>query len=476
MSFKCALLYIKKNPLKCLPLLITVSLFTLLFLYFYSINDVSSYLKEELKEDMKYEININNRICKTNGNYYYTNGENFYEEFSTICEILNFYNSSYYPYLRTVDDSCNQNGDTVYRLFYGIDGDYFSSNDINLIEGRMFEKDKKEIIVPQDCYRYVDGEKKTIVIGDTISLPIGYKVDKYISYKPIAEYYIDFEVVGIYEKRDIDIRKSNEEYMLNQRFYMSKENCIDLYNETIELYKEHNVATLVKSSINYVPNFIFSCSTLYFTSEEDMNVAYENISVEINALNSRIKNESEELKDEYYLSSSADYVNGILSPFESLSENTEFIEKIMIIVFVVILIILILMNIRKRIKEFGIKMALGLDKRQVLASLLIENMLITVVGVCLAIIAYKLTAQAFVNNILVNSLQTKNDLLRIASNNTNDVFSFDDISVDFNQIRFDSLNYFKIVGLQLILLLSITVILFIMTIQPNNIKKSLITS
>lgn len=446
-----------------------------MFLYFYSINDVSSYLKEELKEDIKYEININNRICKTSGNYYYTNGENFYEEFSTIYEILSSYDSSYYPYLRMVDTSTDQNGDIVYRLFYGADDDYFSNNNISLIEGYVFEKDKKEIIVPQDSYSYVDGEKKVIEIGDTISLPIGYKVDKYISYKPIAEYYIDFEVVGIYKKRDIDIRKSNEEYMLNQRFYISKENCIDLYNETIELYKEHNVATLVKSSINYVPNFIFSCSTLYFYSEEDMNAAYENISAKINVLNSKIKNENEELKDEYYLSSSADYVNGILSPFESLSENTEFIEKMMIIVFATILIILICMNIRKRTKEFGIKMAIGLDKRQVLASLLIENMLIAIMGICLGIVIYKLTAQSFVNNVLVNSLQTQNDLLRIASNNVNDVFLFDVISVDFNQIRFDSLNYFKIIGLQLILLLSITVILF-MAIQPNNIKKSLITS
>ena len=212
-----ALLYLRKNFNKTLALLVCVFLFSFLFLSILSINKISANLKEGLVSDLTYDIRLKNRLCKVDSGMVSQNDYDFNNEFQTIYKIFNDYDSHYDLYVKI-----QVGNEDVYYL-YGSDSTYLEQHDIELVEGRVFVENSNEVLVNEGM---LIGDR-SVEIGDVISVPVAYKLSNRNRYFPLIDHYIDYEVVGLYKSRNIDITNYENEYMLNNRIYLSRENVLD---------------------------------------------------------------------------------------------------------------------------------------------------------------------------------------------------------------------------------------------------------
>ena len=459
MELKQALLYLKRNIYKSLPLFLVVFFFILLFLTFDSINISSQYLTNELKKDLSYEIKIQNRLCNINDFNKYANGSDFYAEFSLIYDFLNKYPSNYYPVINIYEQNSNLDANPRW-LIYGVDENYFEENNIDIIEGTIFDKDKKEIIVNEKMRVLDDEVARDVQVGDIVSLPIGYRINDRFKIAPIVEYYEEYEVVGLYKPRNPRIDKYEEDYLLNERYYVSQKECIGLYEDFISLYRENNLKTL-SSDKYYVPNFHFSSVSLKFENEEEMNKAYKSIDSDLISFNNKLK-ETKPDADTYTLTTTVEYINSILSPFKSLNDNFALIEMVMIVASIIIVVLIMSLNIKNRMKEFGIKRVLGMHNFQVALAFIVENIIICLSASFLSILIYKLFIASFLNNIVSENLNVLSELVRIAGDDTI-------ISVNFNNHFFNSNVgiYLSLFLLSLLIVATLSLVLYLLFTYKN---------
>ncbi len=297
-------------------------------------------------------------------------------------------------------------------------------------------------------------------------MPIGYRTNDRFKIAPIVEYYEEYEVVGLYKPRNPRIDKYEEDYLLNERYYVSQKECIDLYENFISLYRENNLKTLYSDKY-YVPNFHFSGVSLKFENEEEMNKAYKLIESDLISFNNKLKDIKPDA-DTYSLTTTDEYINNIMSPFKSLNDNFTLIEIVMIIASIIIVVLIVSLNIKNRMKEFGIKRVLGMHNFQVALAYIVENIIICLLASFLSILIYKLFIASFLNNVVSDNLNVLSELVRIAGDDTI-------ISINFNShfINPNVSAYLPLVLFSLLIVAILSLILYLL-FTHKNLRETLV--
>ena len=278
MNIKMALLYLKKNINRTLALLVCVFLFSFLFLSVLSINKISANLKDRLVSDLTYDIRIKNRLCKVDSGMISENDYDFNNEFQTIHNIFNDYDSHYDLYVKI------QVGNEDMYCLYGSDPTYLEQHNIELVEGRAFNDGYNEVLVNE---KMLIGDR-SVEVGDVISIPVAYKLLNNNRIFPLIDHYIDYEVVGLYKSRNVDITNYENEYMLNNRIYLSRKNVLDYYDDYISLFKDHNIKTVVNNN-NYVLNVKFVDAYITLASYDEMEDVYVDVKNKLSSINGKIR-------------------------------------------------------------------------------------------------------------------------------------------------------------------------------------------
>ena len=452
MNIKMALLYLRKNFNKTLALLMCVFLFSFLFLSVLSINKISTNLKEGLVSDLTYDIRLKNRLCKVDSGMVSQNDYDFNNEFQTIYKIFNDYDSHYDLYVKI-----QVGNEDVYYL-YGSDSTYLEQHDIELVEGRVFVENSNEVLVNEGM---LIGDR-SVEIGDVISVPVAYKLSNRNRYFPLIDHYIDYEVVGLYKSRNIDITNYENEYMLNNRIYLSRENVLDYYDDYISLFKDHNINTVVNKN-NYVLNIKFVDAYLTLSSYDEMEDVYADVKNKLSSINGKISS----LSDKYEIESNNEYVDSIISPFVMLTDNVKNVFGIMYLVFLLIIALFIMIEIKNRTREFGIRNVLGLKDGDNIKTFVIEKLMVIIGGICLAYIVYLLSFNSIISSYINKKVNLENDILNLIG--VNHQFIFENI----NHSYLISPMYFIVYMLVTIIVCVLLMVLLFKMNKPKNIKECL---
>ena len=453
MNIKIALLYLRKNFNKTLALLVCVFLFSFLFLSVLSINKISANLKQGLVSDLTYDIRIKNRLCKVDGGMIAENDYDFNNEFQAIYKIFNDYDSHYDLYVKI-----QVGNEDVYYL-YGSDSTYLEQHNIELVEGRTFNDGYNEVLVNEGM---IIGDR-SVEIGDVISVPVAYKLSNNNRYFPLIDHYIDYEVVGLYKSRNIDITNYENEYMLNNRIYLSRKNVFDYYDDYIKLFKDHNVNTIVNKN-NYVLNMKFVDAYITLNSYDDMEDVYVDIKDKLNGINGKLNS----LGDKYEIESNTEYVDSIISPFVMLTDNVKNVFGIMYLVFLLIIALFIMIEIKNRTREFGIKNVLGLKDGDNIKTFVLEKLMIIAGGICLAYIVYLLSFNSIISSYINKKINLENDILNLIG--VHHQFIFDNI----NHSYLISPMYFIVYMLFTLIVCTLLIVLLFKMNKPKNIKECLL--
>lgn len=448
-----ALLYLRKNFNKTLALLMCVFLFSFLFLSVLSINKISTNLKEGLVSDLTYDIRIKNRLCKVDGGMISENDYDFNNEFQTIHNIFNDYDSHYDLYVKI------QVGNEDMYCLYGSDSTYLEQHDIELVEGRIFVENSNEVLVNEGM---LIGDR-SVEIGDVISVPVAYKLSNRNRYFPLIDHYIDYEVVGLYKSRHVDITNYENEYMLNNRIYLSRENALDYYDDYISLFKDHNIKTVVNNN-NYVLNIKFVDAYITLSSYDEMENVYVDVNNKLNIINGKIS----PLGDKYEIESNTEYVDNIISPFVMLTDNVKNVFGVMYLVFLLIIALFIMIEIKNRTREFGIKNVLGLKDGDNIKTFVIEKLIIVAFGICLAYVVYLLSFNSIISSYINKKVNLENDILNLIG--VKHQFMFDNI----NHSYLISPIYFIIYMLATVIVCTLLIVLLFKMNKPKNIKECLL--
>ena len=448
-----ALLFLKKNINKTLALLVCVFLFSFLFLSVLSINKISTNLKEGLVSDLTYDIRIKNRLCKVDGGRVTENDHDFNNEFQIIYKIFNDYDSHYDLYVNI------QVGNEDIYFLYGSDSTYLEQHNIELVEGRAFNDGYNEVLVNEGM---LIGDRN-VEIGDVISVPVAYKLPNDKKFFPLIDHYIDYEVVGLYKSRNIDITNYENEYMLNNRIYLSRENVLNYYDDYISLFKDHNIKTVVNNN-NYVLNVKFVDAYITLASYDEMEDVYVDVKNKLSSINGKISS----LGDKYETESNNEYVDSIISPFVMLTDNVKNVFGIMYLVFLLIIALFIMIEIKNRTREFGIKNVLGLKDGDNIKTFVIEKLMVIIGGICLAYIVYLLSFNSIISSYINKKINLENDILNLIG--VNHQFMFDNINHSY-LIR---PIYFIVYMLFTLIVCTLLIALLFKMNKPKNIKECLL--
>lgn len=448
-----ALLYLRKNFNKTLALLMCVFLFSFLFLSVLSINKISTNLKEGLVSDLTYDIRIKNRLCKIDGGRVTENDHDFNNEFQIIYKIFNDYDSHYDLYVNI------QVGNEDIYFLYGSDSTYLEQHNIELVEGRAFNDGYNEVLVNEGM---LIGDRN-VEIGDVISVPVAYKLPNDNKFFPLIDHYIDYEVVGLYKSRNIDITNYENEYMLNNRIYLSRENVLNYYDDYISLFKDHNIKTVVNNN-NYVLNVKFVDAYIMLASYDEMEDVYVDVKNKLSSINGKISS----LGDKYEIESNTEYVDSIISPFVMLTDNVKNVFGIMYLVFLMIIALFIMIEIKNRTREFGIKNVLGLKDGDNIKTFVLEKLMIIGLGISLAYIVYSLSFNSIISSYINKKINLENDILNLIG--VNHQFIFDNINHSY-LIR---PIYFIVYMLFTLIVCALLVVLLFKVNKPKKIKDCLL--
>ena len=448
-----ALLYLKKNINKTLALLVCVFLFSFLFLSILSINKISANLKEGLVSDLTYDIRIKNRLCKVDGRKIDENEYDFNNEFQAIHKLFNDYDSHYDLYVKI------QVGNEDMYCLYGSDPTYLEQHNIELVEGRTFNDGYNEVLVNKGM---LIGDRN-VEIGDVISVPVAYKLPNDNKFFPLIDHYIDYEVVGLYKSRNIDITNYENEYMLNNRIYLSRENVLDYYDDYISLFKDHNIKTVVNNN-NYVLNVKFVDAYITLASYDEMEDVYVDVKNKLSSINGKISS----LGDKYEIESNTEYVDNVISPFVMLTDNVKNVFGIMYLVFLLIIALFIMIEINSRTREFGIKNVLGLKDGDNIKTFVLEKLMIIGLGISLAYIVYLLSFNSIISSYINKKINLENDILNLIG--VNHQFIFDNINHSY-LIR---PIYFIVYMLFTLIVCALLVVLLFKANKPKKIKDCLL--
>lgn len=207
--------YLKNNFLKCIPLLTFSFVFTLLFLYSFSIIDTNTMLKNQIENSVTYTIEPGGRLFQISSEdtECFLGEEDLERELNKVMSIVDAVDASYD--LMASVELHYWSGEWVMGynspILYGVsNNNFFEENDIENIDGVRFSDNLYEIIVPEGLYidpdskfpiikrDYYSDYYKKVNIGDTIVLPLAKNTN--FGYGYDNNEYIEFKVIGFYKK------------------------------------------------------------------------------------------------------------------------------------------------------------------------------------------------------------------------------------------------------------------------------------
>ena len=226
-----------------------------------------------------------------------------------------------------------------------------------ITEGEIFDNDNTDnvIIISSDL-----ASENNLQVGDKITFYSSSDSSKTI----------ELEIIGIYE----DSSDNSENFMGMNAMMSSNQiyTTVTAMQQILEL----------KDSTNNTLNAKF----------------YLNNSDDLEAFSNELRDKG--LSEYYSINDNSETVLATLKPIQNISSFSITFLIVICIVAVIVIGILTMINIRDRKYEIGVLRAIGMSKLKVMAQLLIEILIVTIIAIILGIGIGKITSQPVTNVML----------------------------------------------------------------------------
>ena len=226
-----------------------------------------------------------------------------------------------------------------------------------ITEGEIFDNDNTDnvIIISSDL-----ASENNLQVGDKITFYSSSDSSKTI----------ELEIIGIYE----DSSDNSENFMGMNAMMSSNQiyTTVTAMQQILEL----------KDSTNNTLNAKF----------------YLNNSDDLEAFSNELRDKG--LSEYYSINDNSETVLATLKPIQNISNFSITFLIVICIVAVIVIGILTMINIRDRKYEIGVLRAIGMSKLKVMAQLLIEILIVTIIAIILGIGIGKITSQPVTNVML----------------------------------------------------------------------------
>ena len=226
-----------------------------------------------------------------------------------------------------------------------------------ITEGEIFDNDNTDnvIIISSDL-----ASENNLQVGDKITFYSSSDSSKTI----------ELEIIGIYE----DSSDNSENFMGMNAMMSSNQiyTTVTAMQQILEL----------KDSTNNTLNAKF----------------YLNNSDDLEAFSNELRDKG--LSEYYSINDNSENVLATLKPIQNISSFSITFLIVICIVAVIVIGILTMINIRDRKYEIGVLRAIGMSKLKVMAQLLIEILIVTIIAIILGIGIGKITSQPVTNVML----------------------------------------------------------------------------
>lgn len=240
-------------------------------------------------------------------------------------------------------------------------------------------------------------EKNNLKIGDMINLKSGVMDMGDASSGSISMGTVEiletfeqqYEIIGVFETKDV--KTDNPMDKLSNQFL---KNTMYTSLEASSVLDDQHASTQVKHNKGNKEDYTASVSPTYILNSVD-------------DLELFVKDYEAELPKAYLFSSSQDTFNSVASSITNMNNLSSNVYYFGIVISIVILTLIIVLFLRERKTEFGIYQALGESKAKTMIQIGLEVMIITVVGVSLALftgskIAEKVSTQMIETQLLAD--------------------------------------------------------------------------
>lgn len=231
-----------------------------------------------------------------------------------------------------------------------------------IIEGEFFDNDSTEnvIIISSDL-----ADENSISVGDIITFYSDSDTDTTF----------EFTVVGIYEDSS-----DNSDNFTNMNAMVSSN----------QIYTTVSALENILSYKDTVGNNI--SAKYYLTSSDDL----ESFEAEVR---------EKGLSDNYSINNNLDSILSTLEPIQNISNFSLTFLVIVCVVAMIVIGILTMINIRDRKYEIGVLRAIGMSKLKVMAQLLIEITIVTIIAIILGLGIGKIVSQPVTNAMLSSEIE-----------------------------------------------------------------------
>lgn len=461
-------------------LLVCIIVTGYMWLFSSALDNTNKTIEQNIMKNIGYEVKVSGGVCDANafmlGGSSLESKMQIMDSYYGIRQYLLDNNASFTPlfinktngYIILTPKQIELLKDTEnyinYKYFYGVDNNYFKENDIEIVDGRAIEN-SGEIVINESTY-FIDEENSIteVNIGDTLSVFINYDTvfDSNGIYELIFDEPMVFEVVGKYKERKANILEvEGDDFQLNRRYYISREDALKYYDEYVRLFRENN--------IRYKTNTDLPLSRLHnvkftFENEEEFLEKYSEIKRKIGYYS------TEDVV--YEFSSNLDWVNGVLQPLKLMEEAFNSFTTIFLILMAVLSSLFILINYNQSKKADAIKMVLGMKYNDVLKEKVIKNILLTIMGFVASLVLFQFSYPYIIEKIFVDGIKMQNELLRISSGAIDGFNSYLDATsnIDITTVTF---NEMIMIVFSMILIITVISVILYKLVQPKNIKKAI---
>ena len=469
------------------------------------IREANKALQDQMKEGLPYEITLSGRMTSLDRySDYFRNEQNIEEEYKNLKNYLDEHDADYHPVtiVYTTEYTISEDPDAYIRnyagnaildvrvVLFGAEPAYFEEHDIEIAEGRpMREGNFSEIVVNENMLILENGTVRQIEVGDVLSFPIGIVIDRKNggTIIPDAKEYLEYEVVGTYKSRAVDVfAGGTAEYKLNQRYYVSKEDCIYHLERFFNQYHLRRLIPGLHAGTNfisyYMPSSMLSDVRLTYDDEALMKKGIEDLEKLFKTLNQDEENasrplsidpaEKTEKKIRYEYSTSLDAVEKIMSALESLEENIKLFTIIDFFVSIVIVFLILNIELKRRSREFSVKQVTGMSPENVFYEAVLEYGAISLLASLSGVVLSMIISPVLVKNAFSRSVQLQNELIRISSGRIDALNDYSSIDLDRLSIHI-GFPYVLMSLIVPIVAVSLFTILIVRHILKDSIRKSL---
>lgn len=349
----------------------------------------------------------------------------------------------------------------------------FSEKKVDLTEGRMFtqediDSDKPVAIISEEL-----AELNGVGVGDQLVLDsnhYSYNNDGTTSEAMKGDDH-PVEIIGLFKPQTVE-KKSDEksqDNMNNQIFQTEQFNTLYMPNNAIKEINKQEYATGKRLTLdNYTDDY----------TEESMNQATPTYILKSPDDVDAFKEETEPLIPDFFkLTASTDQYEQVGSSMKKLSQIAGYVVLIAVGAALVIISLIVVLFLRDRKHEFGIYLSLGEKRNRVLAQVIIELLMISLLAMGISLITGNI-----LGDVVSNSLLSGDILAETANNSANGSMSFvagamsqstlsaEDITSAY-AVNF-SLSYiitFLAAGMATILASAILPLLYILRLNPKKI-------